>query len=209
VGEARLGGGAPAGQPGNALNPAGCGAQGVANILFSAFSCYTSGAPLTEPMVPDDLQLIDRHRDPYAWALEQAAFLRRGRPGPNAVDAVALSEFLEEWADEMLSAARSQLVDLMAHATKAALSRNPDVVGHWRSECIEFHDRIIDEYRPSMRDKIDIDALWKRACRKVVASFADHDAPRPQLPAQCPFTLDRLLDPDLDLDRLVVSVRAP
>jgi hypothetical protein len=153
--------------------------------------------------MPDDVQLADRHRDPYAWALAQAALLRGGGPGLKTVDAAALSEFLEEWADQMLSAARSQLVNLMAHATKAALSRNPDVVGHWRSECVEFHDRLIEEYRPSMHDRIDMAALWKRAGRKVAASFADHGEPRPQLPPECPFTLDQLLDPDLDLDQLV------
>ncbi|HVA11884.1 MAG TPA: DUF29 family protein [Stellaceae bacterium] len=154
----------------------------------------------------DDFELIDRHRDPYAWALEQAAFLRRGVAGRAAIDAAGLCEFLEEWADEMLSAVRSQLVNLMAHATKAALSRNPEIVGHWRSECAEFHDRLVDAYRPSMRDKIDMATLWKRAGRKVYASFADHGEPRPRLPAECPFTLDQLLDPDLDLDRLVATV---
>ncbi len=158
--------------------------------------------------MPDEVQLTDRRRDPYAWAREQAALLHRGRLNLEAVDAAALGEFLEEWADEMLAAARSQLVNLMAHATKAALSRNPDIVGHWRSECIEFHDRLIDEYRPSMRDRIDMAALWKRAGRKVYASFADHGEPRPNLPAQCPFTLDRLIDPDLDLDELVATARA-
>ena len=158
--------------------------------------------------MPDDLQVIDRHRDPYAWALEQAALLRRGRLGVKAVDVTALGEFLEEWADEMLSAARSHLVNLMAHAAKAALSRNLDVVGHWRSECIEFHDRLVDAYRPSMHDRIDMTSLWKRACRKVYASFADYGEPKPQLPPACPFTLDQLLDPDLDLDQFLLSVAA-
>jgi hypothetical protein len=158
--------------------------------------------------MPDDINVIDRHRDPYAWALDQAAALRRGPPDKKSVDAAALSEFLEEWAEAMLAAARSQLVNLMAHLTKAAFSRNPDVIGHWRSECIEFHDRLIDEYRPSMRDRIDMTALWTRACRKVYASFADHGEPRPQLPADCPFTLDQLMDPDLDLDALVAALQA-
>ncbi|HVC57391.1 MAG TPA: DUF29 family protein [Stellaceae bacterium] len=156
--------------------------------------------------MPDDLQLIDRHRDPYAWALEQAALLRSGAAGLKAIDAVALREFLDEWAEDMLSTVRSQLVNLMAHAVKAARSRNPDVVGHWRSECIEFHDRLVDAYRPSMRDRLNMATLWKRAGRKVDASFADHGEPKPKLPADCPFTLDQLIEPDLDLDVVVASV---
>src|SRR5229473_67383 len=107
-------------------------------------------------MVPIRQPITDRHDDPFAWALAQAALLRRGAAGRKAIDAVGLSEFLEEWADEMLSAVRSQLVNLMAHAAKAATSRNPEIVGHWRSECIEFHDRLVDAYRPSMGAKIDL-----------------------------------------------------
>jgi len=156
--------------------------------------------------MPEGLLIIERHQDPYAWALAQAALLRRGAAGRKSADAVGLSEFLEEWADEMLSAVRSQMVNLMAHAAKTALSRNPDVVGHWRSECVEFHDRLIDAYRPSMRDRIDMASLWHRARRKVHASFADHGEAKPQLPARCQSTLDQLIDPDLDLDQLRAMV---
>jgi len=156
--------------------------------------------------MPDGAPALDRHQDPYAWALRQAALLRRRAPGRNAIDALALGEFLEEWADEMLSAVRSHLVNLMAHAAKAALSRNPDVVGHWRSECVEFHDRIVDLYRPSMRERIDMATLWRRACRKVEASFADDGEPKPKLARECPFSLDALIDPELDLDSLVAGL---
>jgi hypothetical protein len=153
--------------------------------------------------MPEGLQITDRHQDPYAWALTQAEQLRRGAAGLKTADREGLREFLEEWAEEMLSGARSQMVNLMAHAAKAAHSRNPDVVGHWRSECVEFHDRLIDAYPPSMRDKIDMASLWRRAVRKLIASFDDHREPRPSLPAECPFSLDQLVDPDLDLDELV------
>jgi hypothetical protein len=108
----------------------------------------------------------------------------------------------------MLSGVRGQLVNLMAHAAKVARSRNPAVIGHWRGECVEFHDRLIDEYHPSMRDRIDMAALWHRARRKVDASFADHGEPAPVLPAGCPFILDELIDPDLDIERLVAKLRS-
>jgi hypothetical protein len=153
--------------------------------------------------MPDGTQVFDRQSDPYGWAVAQAAVLRHGAAGWKAADRAALCEFLEEWAEEMLSAVRSDIVNLMAHVAKAAHSRNPDVIGHWRSECVEFHDRLIDGFRPSMRDRIDMASLWRRAKRKVVASFADHGEPAPPLASECPFTLAALLDPDLDIDRLV------
>ena len=158
--------------------------------------------------MPEGLRITERHEDAYAWALAQAVRLRRGGAGLKGLDRAELSDFLEEWAEEMLSGPRSPFVNLMAHAAKVARSRNPAVIGHWRSECIEFHDRLIDEYRPSMRDRIDMAGLWRRARRKVAASFADHGEPSPVLPATCPFTLDELIDPELDIERLVASLQS-
>ena len=42
---------------------------------------------------------------------------------------------------------------------------------------------------------------------QVTASFADHGEPQPVLPAACPFTLDELIDPDLDVERLVAMLK--
>jgi hypothetical protein len=160
-----------------------------------------------EAAMPEGLRITERHEDPYAWALAQAARLRRGSAGLKGLDRAGLSEFLEEWAEETLSSARSRLVNLMADMAKVARSRNPAALGHWRSECVEFHDRLVDAYRPSMRDKMDMASLWRRARRQVTASFADHGEPQPVLPAACPFTLDELIDPDLDVERLVAMLK--
>jgi Domain of unknown function DUF29 len=84
--------------------------------------------------MPEGLQITDRHQDPYAWALTQAEQLRRGAAGLKTADREGLREFLEEWAEEMLSGARSQLVNLMAHMAKVARPRNPAVLGDWRRE---------------------------------------------------------------------------
>jgi len=160
-----------------------------------------------EAAMPEGLRITEPHEDPYAWALAQAAQLRRGSAGLKGLHRAGLSELLEEWAEETLSSARSRLVNLMAHMAKVARSRNPAALGHWRSECVEFHDRLVNAYRPSWRDKIDMAGLWRRARRKVTASFADHGEPQPVLPAACPFTLDELIDPDLDVERLVAMLK--
>jgi hypothetical protein len=133
--------------------------------------------------VPEGLRIADLHDDPYAWARTQAVLLRRGSAGFKTLDTEGLSDFLEEWADDMLSTARSHLVNLLAHAAKVAKTR------------------------PSMRDRSDLPSLWPRALRKVFASFDDHGEPRPSFPAQCPVPLDDLVDPELDLDRLVATIR--
>jgi len=80
-----------------------------------------------EAAMPESLRITERHEDPYAWAVSQGARLRRSTAGLNGVDRAGLSEFLEEWAEEMLSGTRSQLVNLMAHMAKVARPRNPAV----------------------------------------------------------------------------------
>lgn len=156
--------------------------------------------------MPDGITVAStREDDPFAWALELATKVRHRQGALTLSDREALSEFLEEWAEEMLATVRSQMVNLLSHAAKVANTRNPDVIGHWRSECIEFHDRLIDAYRPSMRDKIDIASLWRRAQRKIDASFRDNGELLPALPTQCPVNIDELIDPELDLDRLVAA----
>jgi hypothetical protein len=162
-----------------------------------------------EATMPEGLQIIQRREDPYAWALAQAALLRRDAAELNSIDTAGLSEFLEESADAMVSAVRSQMVKLMAHAVRVAMSTNPEITRQWRSECVEFHDRLVGAYRPSMRGKIDIASLWRRATRRIHESFADHSEATPRLPARCPFTLDQLIDADLDLDRLVATIPDP
>ena len=106
----------------------------------------------------------------------------------------------------MLGVVLSQMVNLLAHATKAAKTQNRDIIGRWFSECTEFHDQLISAYRPSMRNKIDLAILWRRAQRKVIASFRDHGEPRPSLPMECPVGIDDLLDPNLDLDHLIATI---
>ena len=156
--------------------------------------------------MPDGVTIAtSRDDDPFGWALDLAGRLRLPE-SLRVADRQALGEFLEEWAAEMLGIVQSQIVNLFAHAAKAAYTRNPDVVGHWRSECVEFHDRLISIYRPSMHGMIDLSALWRRAQRKVMASFDDHGEPRPTVPPQCPVGFDDLLDPDLGLDRLVTAI---
>lgn len=72
---------------------------------------------------------------------------------------------------------------------------------------MQFHDRIVDSYRFSMRGKINMASLWRRASRKVIASFDDFREPRPHLDPACPFRLEDVIDPNADLDRLVDLVR--
>lgn len=148
-----------------------------------------------------DVLQTDREADEYAWLVNQADAIRR-RSG---IDYDALAAFIEESADDMVRGVKSNITHLLAHAAKAAHTKNPDVIGHWRTECTRFHTEILNDYCPSMHQKIEPEMalLWKRAKRLVYASFEDHGEPRPRLPDYCPVSLEALLDPDLHLDFMI------
>jgi hypothetical protein len=93
----------------------------------------------------------------------------------------------------------------MAHAAKVAFTSNPAVVGHWRTECFNLHLALSEEYQKSMRRRIDLDKAWRKSKQKVRLSFADHGEPAPDLPDGCPFTLEELVDVELDIELLVAK----
>lgn len=157
--------------------------------------------------MPDGFGKPTHHDDPYGWALAQAEAIRALPAGAMAFDRDGLIEFLEESAHSMVAAVKSQLVNLMAHLTKSACTRNADVIVHWRHESRIFHQEIKIQYRRSMRKAIDLDRLWRYAKERVAGSFEKHGEPAPTLPADCPFTLAQLVDEDLDIAGTVEALR--
>lgn len=155
--------------------------------------------------MPDGTARLLYRVDPYAWAVAQREALV-ARPAAEGIDVPGLVELLEDSIADMLERVQSHLVNLMAHLTKIALTRNPQVIGHWRTECVIFHNAVSLSYRRSMRQKVDVERLWRMAGKLVVASFRDHGEPAPTLPDACPFALDDLVASDLDLDSLVDAV---
>lgn len=158
--------------------------------------------------MPDGYGKLTPRDDPYGWAMAQIEAIRLLPADFAGFDREGMLEFLEDSAHAMLAKVKSQLINLMAHLTKAACTRNPEVIGHWRNECRNFHQEIVIEYRRSMRKEIDLERLWRYATKRVTASFEDYGEPTPTLPADCPFTLAQLVDEDLDIAGTVETLRA-
>ena len=65
-------------------------------------------------------------------------------------------------------------------------------VAHWRSEAGVFLADAEDCFTPSMRQRIELDALYAKALGLAREATDATGEPRP-LPEACPFTLDELL----------------
>jgi hypothetical protein len=116
-----------------------------------------------------------------------------------AVDWPHLIEEVEDVGLGELRACESLLRRAMVHLMR--LHGGADhPAGHWRAETVGFLADAAARFTPSMRQRIDLDALFARAVRQARAGgLAAADA----LPARCPWSLDGLLSDSVDIDRLL------
>jgi hypothetical protein len=59
--------------------------------------------------MPDEVRVLDRYEDPYAWLQQQLAIVAREREAllRIGIDVDELRDFLEETADRIVSAVKS------------------------------------------------------------------------------------------------------
>jgi hypothetical protein len=135
--------------------------------------------------------------DIVLWSEHQAELLRRHAAAARANDAIDWPNIIEEIesvGNEQRFAVESNLVQALLHMLKAEawpLSRD---VAHWQAEARGFRDNATSRFTPSMRRRIDLAKLYKRALRRMPETIDDQQ-PLP-VPAECPVTLDALLAED-------------
>jgi hypothetical protein len=127
--------------------------------------------------------------DILLWAEQQADTLRR-----RAADEIDWDNVAEEIADvgrSELPTVTSALPVAMQH--KLYLLGWPNVqVGHWEIEVQAQLAEAHGDFRESMRQKIDLAPLYRRARIEVGKHILDEGDPVSPLPDQCPFSLDGL-----------------
>src|ERR1700721_713893 len=93
-------------------------------VVGSIPTAPTTGPPNADGGdMPEGITVATREDDPFAWALTLASKVRQRQGALTALDRESLSDFLEEWATEMLATARTKIVDLMPRAAKGTCPR--------------------------------------------------------------------------------------
>ncbi len=151
--------------------------------------------------MPDDLY----EHDVLVWSEKQAALLRQLSRGERVNEAVDWEHVIEEVGDvglSQLSACQSYLRQAIVHLLK--LHRQPEgqATGHWHSEIANFLADAQQRFSASMRQRIDLDVLYRRALRQLRV-----DGQALVAPDACPFTIDDLLDEDFAIDALLAKLR--
>jgi hypothetical protein len=142
--------------------------------------------------------MSDYHTDILLWSERQADLLRRRAAGERvneaALDWPNIAEEIESVGNEQLHAVTSLLVQALAHMLKAEAWPLSREVPHWHAEARRLRGDAADRFTPSMRQRIDLAKLYRRALRAVPETL-DNQPPLPMSVA-CHVTLDELLSDD-------------
>jgi hypothetical protein len=148
--------------------------------------------------------------DILAWSERQAAALRRiavRHDLPNELDLDNVIEEIETVGRNELRAAESPIRLILTHVAKAVSDPEAPAIAHWGAECIGWQSDFLSAFSPSTEQRIDMDALWRRALRQAKAALEAHGRTLAAVPpATCPVTLDELRSESFDFIDIVQRV---
>ena len=141
--------------------------------------------------------MSDYDDDILVWSEQQGTLLRRRAAGELVNDAAFdwpnIAEEIESVGRLQLSAVRSYIVQALVHELKVRAWLTSPAVPGWQAEVIRFRNEAAEAFAPSMRQRIDLSALYDRARRQLPVSIDGQ--PPLAVPRTCPLTLDELLAP--------------
>ncbi|HEY1936005.1 MAG TPA: DUF29 domain-containing protein [Acetobacteraceae bacterium] len=135
--------------------------------------------------------------DILEWSEHQADLLRRLAAGERVNDQVDWGNVVEEIESvgmEQLHAVSSLLMQAMAHRLKALGWPDARDVDNWQADARRFGIDAADRFTPSMRHRLDLARIYRRALR-ILPHQMDGKPPLPP-PDQCPWSLTELLGED-------------
>ena len=141
--------------------------------------------------------------DILLWSEQQAAAIRKlgatRRDLPNELDIENVAEEIESVGRSELAAVKSHIRLILLHLIKLVAEPQSQAAPHWRSEIAGFHSEMIERYAPSMRQRVDLNSLWRSAREQSMLAY---DGAQRQVVAElstsCPFGLDDLLAERID-----------
>jgi hypothetical protein len=141
-------------------------------------------------IMPDDLY----DHDVLAWSEHQAELLRRIARGErvNDVDWEHVVEEIEDVGRAELHALESYLEQILIHLLKLRGWPEIGACDHRRAEIVTFRAAAARRFAPSMRQRIDLAALYSGAV-EATGRLRLSGQPPAAPPATCPVTLDELL----------------
>jgi hypothetical protein len=133
--------------------------------------------------------------DFYLWVERQTDLLRKGRF--RDLDLAHLIEEVEDLGTNLRNAVTSRTREIMLHLLKLQYSPAVEPRGGWQESVGKQRDDLELEITPSLRRRItaELESIFQKARRRAVDDLArDHVKPD-QLPTNCPYTFEQIIDP--------------
>jgi hypothetical protein len=145
--------------------------------------------------------------DFYLWTQEQAALLRQVPRGSFALDIENLAEEIESMGRSEVSKVSSLLRQVLIHLLKMAIEPDSLSQRHWVGEVLTFQADAVLAFTPGMRQRIELDRIWKMACSGTAQYLESGALPVPAWPTTCPASLDELLAAQFDAGRTLERMK--
>jgi hypothetical protein len=150
-------------------------------------------------------------QDILAWSEHQASLLTRLSQGEQ-VAGVDWGRIIDQIRDVGLSefnTLRGDLRQIMVHLLKLHGWPDSQACVHWRLDVAGFQAEAAQRCAPSMRVRVDLAGLYRRALRQLTTAKVDGRTAA-NFPEICPFTLDDLLTGDpLELEARLIAAAEP
>jgi uncharacterized protein DUF29 len=138
--------------------------------------------------------------DFYAWTQYQAEVLRSLKTRDNRFDREHVAEEIEDLGNSQRDAVRSQIRRILVHFLKLAYSPATHPRQGWGGSIVDARAELDDKLSPTLRHDLMnvLGKLYGQARKRVASDFRDYgeEAAIMSLPAECPYTLDQILDDD-------------
>ena len=150
--------------------------------------------------------------DILLWSEQQGAAIRKfgatTRHLPNELDIENVAEEIESVGRSELAAVKSYLRLIILHLIKLFAEAGSQAGDHWHPEIVGFHSEMMERYAPSMRLRIDIEAIWRSAREQSLLAYAGaRDQLASRLPTECPLNIDDLVARKIDSFGLLERLR--
>ncbi|MCC8953392.1 DUF29 domain-containing protein [Bradyrhizobium sp. Pear77] len=146
--------------------------------------------------------------DFFGWTQEQAGLLRATPPEDARLDTENLAEEIEDMGRAEILAMPSLLRQTLIHLLKSAIEPDSQAITHWFDEIVTFQGDAVLAFSPRLRQRIDLEKIWRVACNGATRTLEKRGVVVPQLPSTCPFSLDDLLDPEFDPESATETLSA-
>ena len=146
--------------------------------------------------------------DFFEWTQQQSAVLRSHPVDCGELDVENLAEEIEDMGLEQIRKTSSFLVQMLVHLLKLHLEPNAPSAQHWFDEVLRFQADAVLAFSPGIKQRLDLDKIWKLAKKGATSKLAQYNVSVPDLPPECPLSLDTMLDVDFDANAALQALAA-